>query len=118
MSLKNIEAKELVIFLPVTALIAIAFSFVLFGITGARVVLGLIFISFPFYFILNNFEIAEGEKFVFSVLLGLTAFPSLVYILGFTIPFKVSIAIVFIILIAIAIALKYIKPKNKINSAD
>ena len=110
MNLKINESRELIAFLSIIILAILAFSFILFGITGIRVLLGIIFISFPFYLILNNFKLSEGEKYVFSVLLGLTIFPSLVYILGLAISFRISIAIAFTIFVFIAIALwKYKK---------
>ena len=78
----NNESKESMVFLLIIALSVLVFSFVLFGTTGIRVVLGIILVSLPFYLILNNFQIEQSEKFVFSVLLGLTLFPSLVIYLG------------------------------------
>jgi hypothetical protein len=82
---------------------------VLFGITGLRIVFGLVFISVPFYLILNKFKLPEGEKFVFSFLLGITMFPSLVYLLGLVISFRMAIALVFVFLMGIAIALRKYK---------
>jgi len=91
-------------------LIAIlAFSFAIFGISGVRVVLGIVFITIPFYFILNNFQLSDSEKFVFSLLFGITIFPSLVYLLGFLISFKLSILIVFLIMITVGIFAKRIR---------
>lgn len=110
MNLKNNDLKELITFLSAILLVILIFSFVLFGMAGVRVVLGLIFISVPFYFILNNFELNESEKFVFSALMGFTLFPSLVYILGIVIPFRIAIAAAFIVFLGSAIAL--IKYKN------
>ena len=112
MNLKNNNLKELAAFLSAVLLIMLAFSFVLFGVAGIRVVLGLIFISAPFYFILNNFELNEGEKSVFSILLGLTIFPSLVYLFGLVVSFTLGILISFIAFICIAIAGKYKSKKS------
>lgn len=105
------ESKELMVFLLITVLIALVFSYILFGVTGIRVVLGIIFISFPFYLMLNNFELTEGEKFVFSILLGLTIFPSLVYIFGLVISFRIAIIITFVVFLSLAIIIK-IKKKS------
>ena len=110
MKLSN-ESKEFIVFLSIAVLIVLIFSFVLFGMTGARVVLGVIFISLPFYLILNNFELAESEKFVFAVLLGLTIFPSLVYLLGLVVPFRISILLSFVMFISTAIAIWIFKKK-------
>ena len=92
--------------------IVLIFSFVLFGITGIRVVLGIMLISLPFYLILNNFEFAEEEKLVFSILLGLTILPSLAYLLGFLMPFKIAIAAAFALFITIWLILRKYKPKK------
>ena len=98
----NSELKGFIGFLLIMLLIALIFAFVLFGVAGAMVVLGMFFISIPFYLMLNNFEVDESEKFVFSILFGLTIFPSLVYLLGLVISFKMSIVAIFIVLITIA----------------
>ena len=90
------------IFAFIMLLLIMAFSFTLFGITGIRVVVGIVFISLPLYLILNNLDLTQGEKFVFSVLLGITIFPSLVYILGFVVSFRVSIFIVFLVLLIVS----------------
>ena len=107
----NKEFAELAVFSSIMLLIALVFSYILFGITGIRVALGIIFISLPFYLVLNNFELAEGEKLVFSILLGLTIFPSLAYLLGLVVPFRIAIASVFVLLIAIWLLLRKYKSK-------
>ena len=95
-------------------LIAAAFSFSLFGMVGARVVLGIVFVSSPFYFILSNFELSEAENFVFSVLMGLTVFPSLVYALGLVVSFRAGIVVAFVILVAVGVLVRgYKKRKNE-----
>lgn len=106
------ELKEFAVLLSIALFMALAFSFVLFGITGARVVLGVVFVSLPFYFMLNNFELEESEKIVFSILLGLTILPSFVYLLGFVFSFRISIGIVFVILVIIAFISKKYKSKK------
>lgn len=110
--MKEFNEKGFLAFVLILAAAIAVFSFALFGLTGARVVFGIIFVSVPFYLILNNFELAEGEKIVFSILLGLTIFPSFVYILGFLISFRISIITVFIVLIGLALLLH----KNLKNS--
>ena len=114
MNLKSNESRELIVFLSIALVIVLIFSFVLFGITGARVVLGVIFISLPFYLILNKFELAESEKYVFSALLALTIFPSLVYLLGLIISFRIAIVIIFVLIVGAATALwKYRNLKKR-----
>ena len=101
----NNESKESMVFLLIIALSILIFSFVLFGATGIRVVLGIILVSSPFYLILNNFQIEQSEKFVFSVLLGLALFPSLVYIFGLVVSFRIGIVAAFMLFLALAIFL-------------
>ena len=115
MNLKSSELKGLIVFLLITIFIVMIFSFALFGITGIRVVLGTIFVSLPFYIILGNFGLAEGEKHVFSVLLGLTIFPSLAYLFGLVISFRTAIAASFIIFAGAAIVLWWRKLKKAGN---
>lgn len=114
MILKNNDLKELTISLSVILLVILTFSFILFGVTGMRVMLGIIFVSISFYFILNNFGLNEGEKFVFSALLGLTILPSLVYIFGFLMSFRLAIAAAFIVFAGIAVAL-HLHKRRKIK---
>lgn len=103
------EQKELMVFSSIAILIVLIFSFALFSITGVKVALGIIFISFPFYLILNNFELTEGEKAVFSILLGFTLFASLVYLIGLIVPFRISIIITFVALIVVAFLIRKYK---------
>lgn len=110
----NSNKKELAFFCGFVSLIVLIFSFALFGVTGARVALGIVFASFSSYLIIGNFELEEGEKFVFSILIGLTTFPSLVYIFGLYFSFRMSIIITFLVFIAAAFVLTKYKPsKNK-----
>jgi len=116
LNLKNSESKGLIAFLLIIILVILAFSYFLFGVTGARVAMGIVFVSLPLYLILNNFGLEESEKFVFSILLGITIFPSLVYLLGLLISFRISIAAVFAALIAAGFALRKIKAKQSDDS--
>ncbi len=111
MKLDNL--KGFLIFVSIVALAIAIFFFVLFGIAGARLVLGIFFISLPIYLIINNFKLDEGEKIVFSILLGITLFPSLVYIFGLIISFRIAILITFIALIILAFVIKKYKSSTK-----
>ena len=108
----KIKDKGLAAFLLVCLLTILLFSFWLFGITGLRVALGILFISLPFYFITNNLDLGEGEKFVLSFAFGITIFPSLVYLLGLLISFRMSIFIVFVFLIIVAILMRKFRKKQ------
>ena len=98
MKFKDYFPKDLMIFLSVVVLTITLFSFALFGITGIRIVFGLILMWFPFYLILNHFDIALGERFVFSLILGVTLFPSIVFLIGFLISFRMAIIVTFLLL--------------------
>lgn len=108
----KIQDRGFAVFLLVCLAMILAFSFLLFGVAGLRVALGIIFVSLPFYLIMNNFELGEGEKFVLSFIFGVTIFPSLVYALGFLISFRISIFIVFIFLMMAAILVWKFKKKE------
>ena len=112
MNIKN-EAKELIIFALILWSAAAIFSYALFGTAGIRVVAGIAFMSLPFYIFFSNFELGEGEKSVFSILLGLTLFPSLVYLLGLVISFRLGIVLSFIVFSAAAFLPKYKQKRMK-----
>ena len=87
-------------------IIASAFFFIL-GITGLLVALGLMVgYIFVFYLILNNFELDMSEKIVFSLFIGIGIFPSMVYLLGLVISFRIAIAVTFVLLIFIGYLMK------------
>jgi len=106
------EVKELITFVSVILLVILVFSYYFFGITGMKVVLGIAIMPLPFYIILSAFNFKEGEKTVFSILMGVTLFPSLAYLIGLVISFKLAIAAAFIVFMAAAaVAWKFRKQK-------
>lgn len=113
MSAKNRLSTEFFVFLLICIALIATFSFTLFGITGLRILAGIIFMSLPFYFILDNLKLTEDEKFVFSVLFGLTLFPSFVYLLGLLISFRIAIIASFLIFAVAAFLTKMHKPKKQ-----
>jgi len=67
----------------------------------------------PLYLILDNFDLGQDEKIVFSFFLGVGIFPSLVYWLGLFISFRLSIFITFVLLIVVGFVVrKYWKKKS------
>ena len=66
----------------------------------------------PVYLILNNFDLTSEEKLIFSFFLGIGIFPSIVYLLGLVISFRIGIIITFILMILIGFALKKYKQKK------
>lgn len=107
----SIKDKGFAVFLLVCMLTISLFCFFLFGMTGLRVALGILFLSLPFYLMINNFDLIYGEKVLLAFIFGLTIFPSLVYLLGLLISFRISIFIVFAFLIIAAIFIKKSKKK-------
>ena len=70
-------------------------------------VLGIILIFIlPTYFILNNFNLDNDEKIVFSFFISVGVFPSIVYWLGTIISFKISILITFILFLISGLLIK------------
>ena len=112
MNLKNKETKELLIFALILGTVIGIFSFIVFGLIGLRVFASIIFISLPFYFIFDNFELREDEKFVFSLLAGFTLFSALTYLLGLVISFRMSILSVFLTLLLVAFIIRKFKRKG------
>lgn len=91
------ETKESLIYMTFILLAVAAFFLIFFGITGLRVFLGILFMAFPFYLILRKFNLEEGERIIFSILIGITIFPSLAYIFGFMASFRISIVLSFFV---------------------
>ena len=113
MSFKISEHKELLSYFLVSLGITIIFAYALFVIAGIRILFGILFVSFPLYLILDNFDLNDGEKIVFALLLGITVFPSLAYALGLFISFKISIIIIFLLLLVVGFMLrKFFKRKS------
>ncbi len=111
----NNESRELLTFLAIIVAITGIFSAFYLGIAGLKVFIGIIMTSIPFYIFLNTFSLAEGEKFVLSLVLGITLFPSLVYLLGFLVSFRMSIAIVFAALTAISVLWSYTSSRKMLS---
>ena len=112
MNLKNYFSKELAVFFSVIISIILIFSFALFGLAGIRFVSGLIIMWLPFYLILSEFELTTAEKFVFSLIMGITLFPSLVYLLGLLISFRIAIFVTFVLLICVWFLIGKFKKKK------
>ena len=115
MNLKNNGTKELLIFVFILVIVIGIFSFIEFGLAGIRVFATIIFISLPFYFIFDNFELDVAEKFVFALLAGCTLFSGLAYLLGLLISFRISILIVFLALLSVAFIIRKFRNKKNYN---
>ena len=109
---KLLEKNKFAILL--IAIIA-AFFFILFGITGVRVILGFILLFFlPPYLIFKNFDLPLVEKIAFSFFIGLGVFPTCVYYLGLLFSsMRLAIVVSFILLIGVGIIFNLIYSKRK-----
>ncbi len=112
MNIKNYFSKEFISFLIIMSSIVLIFAYTVFGFAGIRFVFGIIIMWLPFYLILDNFDLKLGEKFLFSLLLGITLFPSVVYLIGFLISFKVSIFVTFLLFLVLSFLIKKLKNKK------
>lgn len=84
----------------------------LFGITGLRTGLAFAILYFiPMYLIMDLFDLTQSEKTIFAFFISLGIYPSLVYWLGFLVPFSVSIFLSFILLLIIGFLIKKFKKK-------
>ena len=88
-------------FIGVLLAIVLVFFYNILGTSGMMAVLGIILLFMvPTYFILDNFELDQDEKIVFSFFIGTGIFPAITYWLGMLISFRIAIFITFVILIA------------------
>ncbi len=93
----DLKTEEAALMAGISA--ALILSFVLFGIGGAKTIVAFIIFAFPFYVILNNFNLETDEKLFFAFFLGLAFFAITVWTVNRAIPsLKVSIIAGFILL--------------------
>ena len=99
-------------FIAVIIVIILLFFYFILGFSGMMAALGhiLLFIV-PIYLILDNFDLKQDEKIVFSFFLGVGIFPSLVYWPATIISFRLSVFIAFIVLIVVGILVRKYKKK-------
>jgi len=101
----------------ILALILIAlFSFIFFGFTGFKVIIGFILLFFlPFYLILDNFKLEMGEKIIFSFFIGAIMFPALVYLLGRLMSVRISIWVSFVMFVLVGLLMRKFRFKGNKN---
>jgi hypothetical protein len=88
------------ILIAVTAILFLILMGYLFRAAGLKTGLALVILYFfPMYLIMDLLNLTQGEKVVFAFFLSLGIYPSLVYWLGFLVPFSVSIFLSFILLL-------------------
>lgn len=108
MQLPKIENLGLI---GIMSLALIIFSYLLLGFSGAMAVFGIMLLFvLPMYLILDNFNLNQEEKIVFSFFLGIGIFPAIAYWLGMVISFKAAILVTFLVLTAAGVFMrKYLK---------
>ena len=100
-------------FIGVMVVVILAFFYFILGLPGMMTVLGIILLFMvPIYFILDNFELGQDEKLIFSFFLGVGIFPSITYWLGLFISFRLSIFISFVVLIVVGFVVRKYWKKN------
>jgi|TARA_B100001964_G_C14209760_1_gene589902 hypothetical protein len=101
-------------FIGIIAAVVLVFFYFILGFSGMMAVLGIMLLFiFPIYLILDNFDLKQDEKIVFSFFLGVGIFPSLVYWPATVISLRLSIVISFVILVVVAyLVRKFYKKKS------
>ena len=101
-------------FIGIVVGVILAFFYFILGFSGMMAILSIMLLFIvPIYFILDNFDLGQDEKIVFSFFIGVGIFPSLVYWPATIISFRLSILITFIVLIVAGILVrKFLKKKS------
>ena len=97
MSLPKIENLG---FIGIIMAVILVFFYFILGFSWIISALGIILLFIvPFYLILDNFDLGQDEKIIFSFFIGAGVFPAITYWLGMLISFRIAIFITFIVLI-------------------
>lgn len=97
-------------FIGIIAVVILAFFYLILGFSAMLTVFGImLFLMLPTYFILDNFNLEQDEKIVFSFFIGAGIFPSIAYWLGRFISFKMGIFVTFAVLVIAAFLIKKLK---------
>ncbi|MCH8329188.1 MAG: hypothetical protein IIB81_02220 [Nanoarchaeota archaeon] len=109
----NLPKIENLGFIGIIMVVILAFFYFILGFSGMMAVLGIILLFIvPIYLILDNFELDQDEKIVFSFFIGVGIFPAIVYWLGMIISFRIAIFITFIVLIVVGFVVRKFWKKN------
>lgn len=109
----NFPKVENLGFIGIIVAITLAFFYFILGFSGMMSILGIILLFIvPIYLILDNFELSQDEKIVFSFFIGVGIFPAITYWLGMIISFRIAIFITFIILVVVGIVVRKYWKKN------
>ncbi|MBI2653408.1 hypothetical protein HYX02_01215 [Candidatus Woesearchaeota archaeon] len=88
-----------IVFIGVVMLVILPFFYFILGLSAAMSVLGIVLLFIvPMFFILDNFNLEQDEKIIFSFFIGVGVFPSITYWVGMIMSFRVAIFVSFIVL--------------------
>ena len=105
-------------FIGIIVLTILAFFYYILGFSGMMASLGIMLLFiFPIYLILDNLELEQDEKIIYSFFIGAGIFPSITYWLGIFISFRISILIAFAVLAAAGFAARKYYSKKVRNVA-
>ena len=87
-------------FIVIVIIVTLVFFYFILGFSGMMTSLGIMLLFIlPTYLMLNNFNLEQDEKIVFSFFIGVGIFPSITYWLGILISFRIAILITFLLLL-------------------
>jgi apolipoprotein N-acyltransferase len=98
-------------FIGIIVVAVLVFFYFILGFSGMMSALGIILLFIvPAYWILDNFNLSQDEKLVFSFFIGVGIFPAISYWLGMVISFRIAIFVTFVVLLAVGFWVrKYVK---------
>ena len=103
----NLPKIEDLGFIAIMVAVILVFFYFILGFSGMMAVLGIMLLFIvPIYFILDDFDLSQDEKIVFSFFIGVGIFPAITYWLGMIISFRLAIFITFVVLIIVAYLVK------------
>ena len=109
MKLPNFKQIGFVLF---AAALTLAFFYFVLGFSGMMTALGIMLLfMLPMYLILNNFDLEQDEKIIFSFFIGVGIFPAITYWLCMLISFRIGIFITFAILVTASFIIRKLKKK-------
>ncbi len=108
----KLPKPESLIFIGIIIAAASLFMLKILGLSAMMSVIGIVLLLIlPMYFILDNFDLSDDEKIVFSFFLGAGVFPIFTYWIGMIISFRLAILITFLILVGAGIIIRRSRKK-------
>lgn len=100
-------------FIGIMLVVVLLFFYTILGFSAMMTVLGIVLLFVvPFYLMLDNFELEQDEKIIFSFFIGVGVFPSITYWLGILMSFRIAVFVTFVaLIIASYLVTKFYKRK-------